>query len=79
MKREVLLEKRIKKALKLFEKDPYYPSLKTHKVNSRLFGKKNSIWVTGDIRIIWSYKEGTIEIVDILDIGGHTGKGKVYQ
>lgn len=45
-------EKRAEKALRLLKNDPFYPSLKSHKVNTRNFGEKWSSWITGDLRII---------------------------
>ena len=34
------LIKRVRKAIDLLRMDPFYPSLKTHKVNTRNFGMK---------------------------------------
>lgn len=46
------LEKRTKKALQLLQQDPFYPSLKAHKVNTRNYGQKWSSRISGDLRII---------------------------
>jgi len=35
--------------------------------------------VTGDLRIIWNFNEDQIQVIDLLDIGGHSGNGKVYS
>ena len=54
--------------------DPRNPSLGSHKVNSPKFGECVSSRVTGDIRIIWRYKDKNkleIEILELIDIGGH--------
>lgn len=73
------LEKRTEKAIRLLLIDPFYPSLKTHKVNTRLTGIKYSSRVTGDIRMIWDFdSEDRIRII-LINIGGHSGKSKVYQ
>ncbi len=72
------LKERIVKAFQLLKRDPFYESLKTHKVSTKIFGQRYSSWVTGDIRIIWDfYEEGTLTII-LLDIGKHSGARKVY-
>ncbi len=59
--------------------DPFYPGLKTHKVNSRLFGNAFSSRVTGDIRIIWKFDDNKTLTLLLMDLGGHSGRGKVYN
>lgn len=61
------------------ETDPKAPSLKSHMVNSSRHGKRWSSRVTGDLRIIWDFNKDKINILDILDLGGHSGKNKVYR
>lgn len=78
-KGDQILQKRIQKALKLLKQNPSYPSLKTHKANTKNYGGKWSSWVTGDIRIIWDYDSGNRLVILLLDIGGHTGTHKVYK
>ncbi|MFW6283344.1 MAG: hypothetical protein ACOC1P_04805 [Minisyncoccales bacterium] len=59
-------------------KNPFYPSLKSHKVNIKkgfVFSSK----ITSDVRIIWDYHNKKANILDILDIGGYEGKDKVYN
>ena len=54
--------------------NPRNPSLGSHKVNSPKFGECVSSRVTGDIRIIWRYKDENkleIEVLELVDIGGH--------
>jgi mRNA-degrading endonuclease YafQ of YafQ-DinJ toxin-antitoxin module len=52
--------------------NPFIPQLKSHKVNTPKFGECFSTRVTRDIRIIWQFGEsGEIEILELLDIGGH--------
>jgi mRNA-degrading endonuclease YafQ of YafQ-DinJ toxin-antitoxin module len=73
------LEEKTDNALDLLKKDPFYPSLKSHKV-TYINGKRTfSSSVTGNIRIIWNYSEKEIRVIDILDIGGHEGKNKIYK
>jgi mRNA-degrading endonuclease YafQ of YafQ-DinJ toxin-antitoxin module len=62
----------------LLANDPATPKLKTHKVlieGERLFSSS----VTGDLRIIWRYAPTGLEVIDLLDIGGHEGGKKVYK
>lgn len=71
---------KIAKATDTLKEDPFYPSLKTHTVNSKKYGEKYSSWITGDLRFIWEFDEQNdqVEIIEILDIGGHGGSNSVY-
>jgi mRNA-degrading endonuclease YafQ of YafQ-DinJ toxin-antitoxin module len=75
VKKDRRLEKLVKKSLKNLRKDPFYFSLKTHKVSHSVYGGMYSSRVTGDIRIIWNFDEKRINIL-ALDIGTH---GEVYK
>ena len=55
------IKKAVTKTIDLLEIDPFYPSLKSHKVNTR-DGKKFSSRVTGDIRIIWDFENGEAHV-----------------
>lgn len=68
----------LRPVLNKLQLDPFYPGLRTHKVNSKRYGVKRSSRVTGDIRIIWEFYNSKIYI-HLLDIGGHSGSGKVYN
>ncbi len=68
---------RYEKFFRSFMLDPYYPSLKTHKVEITNFGLVYSSRVTGDIRILWK-SIGNNSII-ILTTGGHEGKSSVYK
>lgn len=70
---------RINKALSLLSQDPRHPSLNSHKVNTRRYGVRWSSWVTGDLRLIWDFDEHETIVILILDIGGHSGKRRVYS
>lgn len=72
-------EKRTAKALRLLKTDPFYPSLKSHKVNTRNFGEKWSSWITGDLRIIWDFDEETQQIILLFAITKHSGSYKEYK
>ena len=69
---------KVRKVLSLMKTNPFLASLKSHKVNTEK-GESFSSLVTGDIRIIWKFNREEAEIVDITDIGGHSGKDKVYK
>lgn len=72
------LKQKIVKALKQLAVDPQHQSLKAHKVGTRRFGERWTIWVTGDLRIIWDYSQDKGKIL-ILGLGGHSGRKKVYR
>ena len=73
------LQKRIQKALKLLKQDPFYPSLKTHKVTTRNYGEKWSSWATGDIRIIWHFDENQQLTILLLSVSSHSGTHREYK
>ena len=73
------VEMKIRKALHFLAQDPLYPSLKTHKANTKNYGEKWSSWATGDIRIIWDYDTDERLVIILLDIGKHSGTHKEYK
>ena len=79
IKGELEKEKRTKKALNFLRQDPFYPSLKSHKVNTRSFGEKWSSWITSDIRIIWDFDKENKMIIILLAIITHTGAHREYK
>ncbi len=58
--------------------NPFLSNLKTHKVNSKIKKGVFSSRISGDIRIIWEFSETKVEVLDLLDIGGHSGSKGVY-
>ncbi len=58
--------------------NPFDHSLKTHKVNAVVMDGAYSSRVSGDLRIVWCFKDPKT-IVMLLDLGGHSGSGKVYK
>lgn len=77
-KKNTKLKQRLIKTLSILSLDPFNKTLKSHKVNSRIYGKKYSSRVSSNIRIIWDFsKNNKIEIY-LLDMGGHFGKKSVY-
>ena len=79
IKESKAIEKKIRKALHFLEQDPFYPSLKTHKANTKNYGEKWSSWATEDIRIIWDFDSENRLVIFLLDIGKHSGTHKVYK
>jgi mRNA-degrading endonuclease YafQ of YafQ-DinJ toxin-antitoxin module len=70
----------LENALSALEENPRDKKLKSHKVVAAYDGKTAfSSSVTGDIRIIWRYQEDAVYVLDLLDIGGHSGNQKVYK
>jgi mRNA-degrading endonuclease YafQ of YafQ-DinJ toxin-antitoxin module len=69
----------LEKTLQNLELDPFYPALRTHKVQSRKFGQMYSSKVTPDLRLIWNFDQDNSLILLLLDIGGHSGGNKVYN
>lgn len=72
-------EKRAKKAVKLMRIDPFYPSLKSHKVITKHFRKCWSSWITGDLRIIWNFDTDNRISIYLLTIAVHSGTHKEYK
>ncbi|MDE2024936.1 MAG: type II toxin-antitoxin system YafQ family toxin [Patescibacteria group bacterium] len=72
-------EKKFKKTILLLQQEPFYPSLKTHKANTKNYGKKWSSWITGDLRIIWDFDEEQNVTILLLTIGSHSGSHKEYK
>lgn len=69
---------RFERTLTLLAQNPAAPSLRTHKVN--LAGVKvYSSSVSGDLRVIWRYADGVLDVIDLLDVGGHEGSRGVYR
>ena len=69
---------RFERTLTLLAQNPAAPSLRTHKVD--LAGVKvYSSSVTGDLRVIWRYADGVLDVIDLLDVGGHEGSRGVYR
>ncbi len=77
--RNLKLKRQITKTLLIVQKNPFYPSLKTHKVNTREHGKVFSSRITGDLRIVWDFDNKDGSVILIMAIGGHAGGNKVYR
>ena len=71
--------KQTKKAIKLMRINPFYPSLKSHKVNTKNFGTKWSSWINGDLRIIWDFDPREKMRIILFAIATHTGTHREYK
>lgn len=63
-------------------KNPRDQKLRSHKVIAKYDGNLAlAVDLSGDLRIIWRYGERreTIQILDLIDVGPHSGSKKVYQ
>jgi mRNA-degrading endonuclease RelE of RelBE toxin-antitoxin system len=58
---------RVLKKIKMMEINPFYPSLRTTKMEGRSGYYESS--VNMDIRLVWKYKDG--KIVVMIDVGHH--------
>ena len=65
--------------LEIITLDPFASTLRTHKVQTIEGKVRWSSRINGDLRIIWDFDGNNVNIIDLFDIGGHTGKNKVYK
>lgn len=72
-------EKRTKKALNFLRQEPFYPSLKSHKVYTRSFGERWSSWISGDLRIILDFDTKEKMRIILFAIVTHTGTHREYK
>ncbi|MEA3450102.1 MAG: type II toxin-antitoxin system mRNA interferase toxin, RelE/StbE family [Patescibacteria group bacterium] len=79
LKKQPKITIRVVKVFKLLRTDPFQISLKTHKVISKKYGEKWVSYVSRDIRIIWDFDSNEIRVIMVMDIGGHSGKNKIYK
>lgn len=64
------LVKSFSKTIEILSKDPFYSSLKTHKVANTLFGIAYSSRITGDLRLLWNFTDKE-EVILLLTVGNH--------
>ena len=67
------LEQQIDEVLDRLAADPRDTKLSSHKVTAWDGKSAFSSTVTGDLRIIWRYSQAELEMIDLIDIGGHSG------
>jgi len=78
IKQNQQLKRNITKTFEFLQINPFLPQLRTHKVDSKVKNGVFSSRITGDLRIIWEFSDTIVEVLDLLDIGGHDGSGSVY-
>jgi mRNA-degrading endonuclease YafQ of YafQ-DinJ toxin-antitoxin module len=70
----------MEKALQRMSQNPFMSNLKTHWVTAKYDSRPAlSCFVTGDLRIIWRFEKKEIHLINLIDIGGHSGRRKVYK
>lgn len=77
-KQNIVLLKALEKNINTIKTDPFYPSLRTHKVD--VINKKEvfSSRITGDWRLIWVFDKSNILTIICLRLGTHGGGNQVY-
>ena len=79
-KKDSSLRIKINQVLEKIADDPFQNTLKTHKVIAKVDSQLAfSSYVSSDIRMIWRFNNKKIEIIELIDIGGHSGGNKVYK
>ena len=73
------LKSKIVSVFEFLQTNPFLPNLKTHKVDSKVKSEVYSSSISGDLRIIWEFSQDKVRVLDLLDIGGHSGKNSVYK
>ncbi len=78
IQKDKILIKKFFKVIELLSKDPHYPSLKSHKVDTIGYDDVWASSVSGDVRIIWFYDENEQLVINCLKLGTHGGGNQVY-
>jgi mRNA interferase YafQ len=79
IKNSNFLSGKLDKAVEYLASNPFTISLKTHKIRSKKFGIMYSSRLTGDLKIIWQFTNFNNEkVIELVDIGGHSGNNSVY-
>lgn len=74
-----ILHKQFHKALGNLKNNPFYPSLKSHKVDTKKNKNVWSSWVSGDIRVVWAFDENDNLVILVLETGSHSGNTQIYK
>jgi len=74
-----ILLKKFEKTLDILLQDPFYPSLKTHKVDTKRNKNIYSSSVSGDVRIGWMFNQNDDLVILILEAGTHSGASQIYK
>jgi mRNA interferase YafQ len=78
-KNNSLLKTKIIACIEKLAQDPFYPSLRSHKVDTK---KYNEVWsssITGDWRIVWAFDKDEELIIVCLQLGTHSGSNQIYN
>lgn len=78
-KNNKLLAKQTLETVNRISLNPKERGLKAHKVITDRGEIAWSSKVNGDIRIVWQYRKDKFDLIELLTIGGHSGKNKVYK
>lgn len=79
VQRNQQLEMHFRRVFEQLAENPRSPALRSHKVTARDGRIAFSSEVTGDLRITWRYSQTEVEVIDLVDTGGHSGSKKVYR
>lgn len=79
VKNKIKLKESVFDTIRVLTVDPFTSILRSHKVQTKSGKNSYSSRVTGDIRLIWDFDYENRGIIELLDIGGHTGQNKVYK
>jgi mRNA-degrading endonuclease YafQ of YafQ-DinJ toxin-antitoxin module len=74
-----VLKKQVQSTLEQLIRDPFYPSLKTHKVDTKKYDNVWSSRVSGDVRVVWSFDKNNRLVILVLELGTHSGANQVYK
>jgi mRNA-degrading endonuclease YafQ of YafQ-DinJ toxin-antitoxin module len=72
-----VLHKQFEKALSNLKIDPFYPSLKSHKVDTKKNKNVWSSWVSGDIRVVWAFDENDNLVILVLEKSSHSDSDQI--
>ena len=61
------------------EENPKYPVLRTHKVIDTDGLEAFSSYVIDDLRIILDYANDEVDLLDLINVGGHSGRKNGVQ
>lgn len=78
-KNDTKTRQKILKALEYLKDNPFYPSLKSHKVSTKKYSNVWSSWITPDLRLIWQFDSDQKLTIVCLEIGSHSGSNQVYK
>jgi len=78
-KNDVKIRQKILKTLEYLQQNPFYPSLKSHKVDTKKYENVWSSWITSDLRLVWQFDNEQKLTIICLQIGKHSGANQIYK